>query len=380
VRLAYLTDRLSLRGGADQHLLQVVAAMAEAGVEITVGCGRAEPSVSLPAGVRGARIRGLASPIASAARLAGLDELLRQHDVVHLQNVMNPVVLERAVATGHAAVTVQDHRFFCPGPGRTLPDGTRCTEPMSEHACARCLPDAAYRSRLLELTAARRDAIRGAAVVVLSSYMADELKAAGINHVEVIPPWVRIGGPRRHPGHGLLLGGRLVEHKAVDEAWQAWRRSGTDQPLRIAGAGPLEGSLEGTRHLGWLGPERLAQALRESRALLFPSRWQEPFGILGLEALAQGVPVIVTARGGAPDWSAHGCLRITPCASPLGAKADPARDREHRVAAMAEAISQLASDPRLALELGEAGRQSAAEQFARARIEPRLHELYRRLA
>lgn len=383
MRLAYLTDRLSLRGGADQHLLQIIAAMHAAGAELTVACGRAEPSVPLPEGVRIIRIRGLASPVAASARLAGLDEVLGRNDVLHLQNVMNPVVLERAVATGRAIVTVQDHRMFCPGPGRTLADGSRCSEPMSERRCARCLPDAAYRARLLELTAARLDAVRGATVIVLSTYMAHELEAAGLNQVHVIPPWVCVSSPRSRPGQGLLLGGRLVEHKAVDEAWQAWQRAGTDQPLRIAGAGPLEAGLTGTRRLGWLDPDRLAQALRESRALLFPTRWQEPFGILGLEALAQGVPVIVTARGGTLDWSDQGCLRIEPePRSPQGAAPGQGGSGHAapRIATMAKAIASLAGDPDLALELGEAGRRAVATRFTRDRLEPRLIELYERLA
>ena len=50
-------------------------------------------------------------------------------DVVHVQNVMNPTALTRLVSSGRAVVTVQDHRVFCPGPGRTPPDReTRPTE------------------------------------------------------------------------------------------------------------------------------------------------------------------------------------------------------------------------------------------------------------
>ena len=82
---------------------------------------------------------------ATTSGLAGLDELTGQHDRVHVQNVMNPVALKTAVDTGRAIVTVQDHRVFCPGPGKTLPDGTRCHHSMSAEACALCLDDEAYR-------------------------------------------------------------------------------------------------------------------------------------------------------------------------------------------------------------------------------------------
>ena len=41
---------------------------------------------------------------------------------------------------------------------------------------------------------------------------------------------------------------------------------------------------------------------RRARAVLFPSRWQEPFGIVGLEALTLGVPVVAWESGGVRDW------------------------------------------------------------------------------
>jgi glycosyltransferase involved in cell wall biosynthesis len=50
--------------------------------------------------------------------------------------------------------------------------------------------------------------------------------------------------------------------------------------------------------------ERLPRLLRRARALLMPSRWQEPFGIAGLEALSLGVPVVAWESGGIREWHA----------------------------------------------------------------------------
>jgi glycosyltransferase involved in cell wall biosynthesis len=46
--------------------------------------------------------------------------------------------------------------------------------------------------------------------------------------------------------------------------------------------------------------------LRRARALLMPSRWQEPFGIVGLEALTLGVPVVAWEGGGVAEWHPGG--------------------------------------------------------------------------
>jgi glycosyltransferase involved in cell wall biosynthesis len=48
--------------------------------------------------------------------------------------------------------------------------------------------------------------------------------------------------------------------------------------------------------------DRLPRLLRRARALLMPSRWQEPFGIAGLEALSFGVPVVAWESGGMSEW------------------------------------------------------------------------------
>jgi glycosyltransferase involved in cell wall biosynthesis len=360
VLILYLTDRLSTRGGADNHLLQVVEAAQGWGDEVVVGVGRRQRGVSLPLGTTGVVIKGLGATEASTQRLSTLPQLLKRADVVHIQNVMNPVALEMAVASGRAVVTVQDHRVFCPGPGRTLPDGSLCHRMMDTAACAECLPDGAYRRQMVELTAARGNALRGARLLVLSRYMADELAAAGLPGAEVLPPWVDVMAGPVVPGHGFILGGRLVAHKGVMAAYEAWQHAGTGQPLLLAGDGKLTEQLGRAEGLGWLDRDRLGVVLGNARALLFPSFWQEPFGILGVEALAAGTPVIVASSGGTAEWSDAGCLRVAP--------------GDHF--AMVEAICLLADDPLLASRLGAEGRAMAAARFARGPIEARLRQIY----
>ena len=109
----------------------------------------------------------------------------------------------------------------------------------------------------------------------------------------------------------VLFVGRLVEAKGVRDAVAAWRRSGVDLPLVVAGTGPLRAQLaagaderEGPaiEVLGWVERDRLPGLYRRARALLMPSRWQEPFGIAGLEALSFGVPVVAWESGGIGEW------------------------------------------------------------------------------
>lgn len=347
-----------MRGGADLHFRDIIVAAVAQGMEVTLVVGRVDADTTAPAGVRVVVARGLGRMVADGRRLAALDALLAWADVIHAQNIMNPTALARITETGRAVVTVQDHRVFCPGPGKTLPCGTQCTTSMDHADCSPCLPDTPYRQATKALTAARRDALRGAKRVVLSQYMADELTAVGLPDAKVIPPWVIRVDDSTQPRTGFMLGGRLVTHKACETAWRAWRDANTALPLWVAGDGPLLAQLDGALALGWLSRSALRRQLCQTRALLFPSRWQEPFGILGVEALSCGAPVIAIARGGMKEWAVEGCVLV------------------ERPSELQTAIAALANDPHRAAVLGRAGQARVRAMFSQERLAGHLWQLY----
>lgn len=89
--------------------------------------------------------------------------------------------------------------------------------------------------------------------------------------------------------------GRLDEEKGVQDAVAAAKIAGV--PLTIIGDGPLREELAreaNTRMLGWLDHAQIGEAIRTARALIMPSRYPEPFGMVALEAAASGLPVILS--------------------------------------------------------------------------------------
>lgn len=115
----------------------------------------------------------------------------------------------------------------------------------------------------------------------------------------------------------LAFLGRLTANKGVDTAVRVARAAG--MPLRIAGNIPDEPGAaelferEVRPHLGagveWVG--ELDDAAKKpflagAAALLFPIRWEEPFGIVMAEALACGTPVVALRRGAVPEVVDHG--------------------------------------------------------------------------
>jgi glycosyltransferase involved in cell wall biosynthesis len=57
--------------------------------------------------------------------------------------------------------------------------------------------------------------------------------------------------------------------------------------------------------LGWLDSDRRAEVLDTTDLLLIPSRWPEPFGLVGLEAGLHGVPCVAFDVGGIREWLHH---------------------------------------------------------------------------
>jgi len=359
MRLLYLTDRLSHRGGAQHHLLDVVEAMAPFH-DVTIAAADFDKDVAIPSTVRTHRIKALRAHVPRSRGLEPLHGLIAAADVVHIQNVMNPTALQMSMGP-KTVVTIQDHRVFCPGPGKTLPSGAPCTAPMDDALCTQCIPDTEHRTRMLSLTKARLDTLRAAGkLLVLSRYMAAELEAAGLENIEIIPPPVPCGPAKTDAGHGFLLAGRLVYLKGTDLAIEAWRSAKSGHPLRMAGLGAEAAGIQGVEALGWLTRDALRATMADCRALLFPSRWAEPYGIVGVEALAMGTPVIAMARGGMPDWAHCGTLCVDP-------------KQPH---SMTSAIRKLEGDPVEALSLGAEGQAWVKEHLSPAAVHQRLNTCY----
>ena len=127
---------------------------------------------------------------------------------------------------------------------------------------------------------------------------------------------------------------------------------------RVAAVAAGAGVGEATELLGWLDARSLAAAYARARVLALPSVWPEAFGMVGLEALAHGVPVVASDVGGISAWL------------------DPARGgalvRAGDPAALAGALSAMLADADAADRLGAAGRARAQEEFTVERHLERL--------
>jgi UDP-glucose:tetrahydrobiopterin glucosyltransferase len=129
----------------------------------------------------------------------------------------------------------------------------------------------------------------------------DVLLPAGVPTARI--PWSAVGGSR------LVVAGRLSPEKGVLEAIEIAGRVGRElviagvryDPAYAAQVDAAAARAGGVRLAGALPRVDLWRLLAGSAALLFPIRWEEPFGMVAAEAQATGCPVIGFGRGALPD-------------------------------------------------------------------------------
>jgi D-inositol-3-phosphate glycosyltransferase len=223
------------------------------------------------------------------------------------------------------------------------------------------------------------------AVIATCSDEAFELKALGVRpqRISVVPCGVDLdlftpegdaeptGRPRR-----IMTVGRLVPRKGVDTVIEALRilttLDRTDVELTIVGGSKsvetaasdpevkrlldLAESLgigDRVRLRGQVDPSQMPAVLR-SADIVVCTPWYEPFGIVPLEAMATGLPVVASSVGGLIDTVVHGRTGLLV----------PPRDAE----ATAVAISDLLQDDDRLKAFGEAGRRRMQARYSWKRV------------
>ncbi len=166
--------------------------------------------------------------------------------------------------------------------------------------------------------------------------------------------------------------GRLVPEKGAQWLLKALAEVKADVHVDVAGDGPLRQKLEAfvvrnelqdnvTFH-GWVNQENVANLMKNARAIVFPSIWEEPAGLITLEAAASGRPVIASRAGGIPEYALDDfSLLVAP----------------NNVSQLAEAIDRLAQNWELANQMGACALRNAESRYTLDGFLEKQLKLYR---
>jgi glycosyltransferase involved in cell wall biosynthesis len=142
-------------------------------------------------------------------------------------------------------------------------------------------------------------------VVAISQFQAAAYR--DLPNVELIPHGIEINafpfGDRA--GDYLLFLGRMIEDKGPAQAIEIARAA--QMPLVLAGPADegfdLDGRLggDGVSYVGRVNPSRRDELLSGAAALLYPLLYPEPFGLVPVEAMACGTPVLAVGIGAVPE-------------------------------------------------------------------------------
>jgi len=372
MRIAHYLHDLDGHGGIETYLERLGHGLTAAGHDVLYVGRRGRPS---------------ADRILVANEHALYEELRRRNvDVLHLHKA----VFSTPPDDLNVVRTVHDNGAACPSGSRYL---ARQEAPCHRTAgLATCLfghyVDGCGSRRPAEVQenfrrlAANRRLLPDLSTITVSRYLLDEMLALGYpeDHLRVIrspapdgpaiPPSLPLDGPPR-----LLFLGRLVPEKGVDWLLRALAHLPASVALDVAGEGHSRPALEAqaeslgltdrvTFH-GWVAPNEVPALLEAARAVVVPSVWHEPAGLVPLEAAAYGRPAVVSIVGGIPEYATTDyALHVT-----------PQDDR-----ALADALTRVCTDASLAATLGRAGHALAQSTFHRSHFLHQHEQLYAALA
>lgn len=369
-------------GGQNVHVAELGSALADLGHDVTVYTRRdaveLPPQVQVRAGLRVVHLdAGPPTPVPKDDLLPHIPALAAQlhrrwrdapPDIVHAHFWMSGLASVTA-ATPCAVPVVQT--FHALGSVKRRHQGEADTSPAERIDLERGLGESVAR-----VIAACTDEVRELRAMGVRRSVID-IVASGVD-LRLFTPDGAVSASNGRPR--LLTLGRLVPRKGVDDAIRMLGQLDGDAELIVAG-GPERSALRGnaeavrlmrlTEDLGLAGRVRfvgcvtrndLPALIRSARAVVCLP-WYEPFGIVPLEAMACGVPVIGTAVGGLIDTVADGVtgLLVPP----------------HDPMAAAHAARRLLDDPATRRDFGEAARVRAS-RYTWRNAAVRIEGSYRR--
>jgi glycosyltransferase involved in cell wall biosynthesis len=362
MRVLHVHERAGFYGGVEQILHDIAAGLADRG--LPQGLLHADPRP---------RSDYLGVFADSGTDTAVLERF--QPDVLLLHKLQDPGRVADLAARFPTARMVHDHDLVCPRRHKYFPLSKRVCDRPAGAACWThlCFVQRAQGGPLPiklkgtgEVRAALAAHVNVRRLIVGSRWMRDELRANGLPpaRIRIVPPVPRsLARCEQQPPSSspeVLYVGQVIRGKGVDLLLKALAQVPGEWHATVVGTGnhldackALAIKLDIAHRItftGWVDHAALDAYYARASVSAVPSRWPEPFGMVGIEAMARGRPVVGFAVGGIPDWLDHGTTGLLA--------------READTDALADNLARLLADPELAALLGRRAAARVRERYS----------------
>jgi|SRR5579859_331305 len=326
-----------------------------------------------------------APPWPDPETVAALRQVVRQHraEIVHAHNwLLYSFLPLKSAGKARLVVTLHDYSLVC-AVKRLMRHGRQCSGSQLLK-CMRCTSDYYGSVKGLPIlagnwlmSAAERAAVDMFLPISHSVAQGNNL-VGGRWPFQVIPNFVpdTLGAPQPFepayaaqlpPDGYLLFVGDLTADKGIEVLLQAYAGLENVPPLVLIGRRHASQPLSLPPNVMVLDSwphAAVMEAWRRCSLALAPSVWAEPFGLVALEAMAVGCPVIASRAGGLSDIVVDGDTGLLV----------PPGD----VSALRAAMTRLIASPELRERMGQAGQHRVSE-FRASVVVPRVEQVYRAL-
>ncbi len=390
MRILHLNQHLAAKGGVETYLLAALPLLQQQGVRCILGYAEGDPAlwpdnIALPA---------LGKVRANVAEQEQLRVTIQATgaDIIHVHNIQNADLLSTCMETLPTVLTNHDYRWLCPANTFFFKRSRQvCSKPCGDLSCftttlrRHCLtprPQYAlfFYRRIRQMTNSHQLLSH---TIAPSPVAAERLMKAGWKQeqITVLPYFCPLPvrtEPRPLPARPTIsFVGRIAPNKGQDYFIQALGQLPSEWQGIMAG--DIDAAV--TEHLQqlaieygcanrlelrpWAKREEVLQIMDDSTIFVFPSLWQETLGIVALEALSRGVPVVASDITGVGHWLEKGaCGRVVPAGNGT---------------AIAEAVQDLSRTPQQLLAAGAAGIKLIAQGFTPEYHLRELISLYRKI-
>ena len=323
MRVAHLLNNYEWVGGIETYVLNLVPQLHSCGIEQAVVCNR---------------VGDVAPPQAtiinnSKKQRETTFELTQfKPDLVHVHNIFDLKLLDHIINKYPVVFTTHGFQLICPAQDFYLEKprdicqaiaGPKCLTTSLRHRCLSLRPNHAIRTYRFSQWALKNKK-KIAHLISPCRYAANRHIQAGFNEgqVSTVPYFCELeplDQPRKNPLQPTITFlGRITAYKGAD----IFLKILAGLPSEVRGL--LIGNLNDknrawlkqlSRSLGvqdrlelrpWIPRSEIRKVFEETSVFIFPSIWPETLGIVGLESLSCGVPVVAFDIGGAREWCFDG--------------------------------------------------------------------------